>query len=442
MAGVQLDVLAGTASLSNEGAGQRIHVDHVSFDPSYDSGSLQSDAALVTLAQPLTPGPTVQPVTLVTDSAWAAMAPTTSLFVTGWGVFNTSTGQSAITLRGVAVDLVADAPCGDNYESDIPPLPFDGAVEVCAGDPANGVRDACNGDSGGPLVRNADNPNPAVTTDDRLVGIVSWGSACGSRTFPGVYTEVAAPPIRSFLTQPDPPPAPSNQVAPALNGAVAAGEQVTCSPGAWTGSPSLSYRFVLRTYSGDVARTAESPQGSYTVQTSDVGNPLRCDVKATNGGGKALASSAPVVVTVPGTQAPPQTPQPAPPPNMFPSQSQQDSNAPVARVTHSACTVTRCTLTVRVTDAGYSAGIKTVKATVRSTYRGKCTRRGRRVACTRHRTITPRVAALSANRFKVVASKLPVGTQRFTLVAVDKAGHRQAMPTTKTVKTKKPRQRR
>jgi hypothetical protein len=49
---------------------------------------------------------------------------------------------------------------------------------------------------------------------------------------------------------------------------------------------------------------------------------------------------------------------------------------------------------------------------------------------------------LLANRFKVVASRLPVGTQRFTLIAVDRAGHRQALPTTKTVRTKRPRKRR
>ena len=174
-----------------------------------------------------------------------------------------------------------------------------------------------------------------------------------------------------------------------------------------------------------------------------MGNPLRCDVKATNGGGKALASSAPVIVTVPGTQPPPQTPPPPQqPPNTFPSPNQQDSNAPVARVTRTVCTVTRCTLTVTVTDAGYSAGVKALQASVRSTYRGKCTMHCWRVSCTRHKTIKPTVAARSANRFKVVASKLPVGTQRFTLVAVDKAGHRQALPTTKTVKTKKPRKRR
>ena len=78
----------------------------------------------------------------------------------------------------------------------------------------------------------------------------------------------------------------------------------------------------------------------------------------------------------------------------------------------------------------------------RSTYRGRCKRKGKMVACTRHRTIKPSVAALTSTRFKVVASKLPYGTQVFTLVAVDKAGHRQALPTRKTVKTKKPRQRR
>jgi hypothetical protein len=130
------------------------------------------------------------------------------------------------------------------------------------------------------------------------------------------------------------------------------------------------------------------------------------------------------------------------PPNQGGSQTLQDTAAPVARVTKTTCTATRCTLSVSVTDAGFSAGIKTVQSSVRSTYRTKCKRKGRTVTCTKHRTIKPSVAALTATRFKVVASKLPYGTQRFTLVAIDKAGHRQALPTTKTVKTKKPKKRR
>ena len=111
-------------------------------------------------------------------------------------------------------------------------------------------------------------------------------------------------------------------------------------------------------------------------------------------------------------------------------------------MTRTACTVTRCTLTVTVTDAGYSAGIKALQASraldlPRQVHQARPAR-----GVHAPPDEQAKVASLSANRFKVVASKLPVGTQRFTLVAVDKAGHRQAMPTTKTVKTKKPRKRR
>jgi len=140
----------------------------------------------------------------------------------------------------------------------------------------------------------------------------------------------------------------------------------------------------------------------------------------------------------------PAAPVVVPPSNESPSQAPQDTAAPVARITKTTCTATRCTLTVTVTDVGFSAGIKTVQSSVRSTYRSRCTRKGshKTVTCTKHRTITPSVAALTATRYKVVASQLPYGTQRFTVVAIDKAGHRQALPTTKTVTTKKPKKKR
>jgi hypothetical protein len=127
------------------------------------------------------------------------------------------------------------------------------------------------------------------------------------------------------------------------------------------------------------------------------------------------------------------------PPVTHEPQTSLDLYAPVARVTKVRCTVTRCTLTVSVRDAGFSAGIKTVKATVRSTYRSSCRRNGRKVACTKHKDGRPSVKALSTTRFQIVASKLPVGKQLFTLVAIDKAGHRQALPTRKSVTTKRPK---
>lgn len=57
--------------------------------------------------------------------------------------------------------------------------------QYCAWDP-QGRNDSCQGDSGGPLQAFL-NANAAIST---IVGIVSFGSGCGSE-LPGVYTRVA-----------------------------------------------------------------------------------------------------------------------------------------------------------------------------------------------------------------------------------------------------------
>jgi plasminogen activator len=45
------------------------------------------------------------------------------------------------------------------------------------------IVDACTGDSGGPCIK-------WIKNEWVLVGIVSWGSGCGQRNLPGVYTKV------------------------------------------------------------------------------------------------------------------------------------------------------------------------------------------------------------------------------------------------------------
>jgi hypothetical protein len=186
---------------------------------------------------------------------------------------------------------------------------------------------------------------------------------------------------------------------------------------------------VRSTAAGDVGMAANGPAPDYTVTTQDSGTSLRCIVVASNPGGAVLAETARTGV-IPGPLV------------RRPSSTSLDKNAPVAKITKTRCTVTRCTLSVTVTDAGYSAGIKTVQASVKSTYRGTCRRNGRRVACTRHKTTKPKVKKLAATKFRVTASKLPVGKQLFTLFAVDKAKHRQRLATKKTVTTKRSKKRR
>jgi secreted trypsin-like serine protease len=411
-----LEVLVGTTTLLS--GGQHVQVAAVSIDPNYDPSSFAQDIAVLTLAQPLTTG---NPITPIDEGAWSNVDVGTPLTVSGWGDTANNPQTKNTELRWVTVPLRDPAFCQAGY------LGYDPAVTICAGE---GDGDACFGDSGGPLVY-----QPANV--DRLVGIVSFGGpTCNDAMHPGGYTKLAAPAVRAYATQPQPADAPRNLAPPTVVGTAQAGSTVTCDPGSWAGSPSLAYQFLRPTATGDIALTSLGGEASYTLRDGDAGQSVRCTVKGTNAGGLAIAASAAVGVA-PRDNPQPLPPQPQPEPEPTPQPvPQQDVSSPVARVTSSRCTTTRCTLNVTVTDAGFSAGIKTVTASVRSTYSTTCKRKGKRVECVKRRTKRATVTRRSANRFRVVASKLPVGLQLFTLVAVDKAGHRQPLPTRKTLRTR------
>ena len=115
--------------------------------------------------------------------------------------------------------------------------------------------------------------------------------------------------------------------------------------------------------------------------------------------------------------------------------------APVARVTKASCKDRKCTLEITVSDAGFSKGIKGLTATVLSTYTATCTKKGKKVRCTKQRTKKLKPTQLSSSRYRVVASNLPYGKQLFTMLATDNAGHTQLLPTKKTLQTKKPARR-
>jgi hypothetical protein len=55
----------------------------------------------------------------------------------------------------------------------------------------SGGADACQGDSGGPLFAPAAAAGGAAAADTQF-GVVSFGSGCGRKGFPGVYTDVRA----------------------------------------------------------------------------------------------------------------------------------------------------------------------------------------------------------------------------------------------------------
>lgn len=90
----------------------------------------------------------------------------------------------AFQLQVVSVPVVENAECAVNY------LGYGDITErmLCAGYKA-GQKDACQGDSGGPLVANG-----------VLIGVVSWGAGCARPGLPGVYTNLADPVLRAWIS--------------------------------------------------------------------------------------------------------------------------------------------------------------------------------------------------------------------------------------------------
>jgi hypothetical protein len=420
-----LDVLVGTVDLADEGPpAKREQVSAVSFEPRYGSTSLYAyDAAVLTLEDPLDliAGP-AKAATLVTTPQWGASHPL--MHVSGWGLNDGA--HDPDLLREAIVPFRDDASCADDWGSVL-----DGPVMVCAGD----VRDSCDGDSGGPLSVDVDAGAPRVL---RLAGIVSFGpaSGCGNPAVPGVYTEIDGP-VRAFVDPATTPtPAPRLTGSAAITGTAQVGDVLTCAPGMWSGSPAFGYSFMR----GDTLVRATSADPTYTVQPADAAGRISCAVKATNAGGYGFSESglsatvptpaptpvpAPVVTPVVPAR-PPVAPRPTPP---------ADRTAPVARIAKVSCTRSRCTLDARVTDAGFSSGVRRVEVKLVSKYRTSCARGKRRVPCTRIRARALRAALLDAAGYRVRVTGLPAGRHTFTLRAVDVAGNRQAIPARRTVTT-------
>ncbi len=152
------------------------------FIPSRYDGSVDDryDAAVLTLDRPVT---NIQPIELATAQQDGLEKPGRNLTVAGWGT-TSGGGSTSDRMREVSVPVVSDAKAREAYGS----RSYFPSLMVAAG--AKG-RDSCQGDSGGPLFK--------PSTPRAQVGIVSFGIGCARAAFPGVYTEVNNPGIRSFI---------------------------------------------------------------------------------------------------------------------------------------------------------------------------------------------------------------------------------------------------
>ena len=335
-------------------------------------------------------------------------------------------------LRWVQMPLATDAACQGSWAAQ----GADTSVMVCAGMPN---RTPASGTAAGrSWSRSA---RPRGSTLHGAGGIVSYGDLACNGSPPGVYTRVASSAIQSYLSQANPVSAPRNTSPPVVDGTLAVGQTITCAPGGWDGAPALDYQFVRglddrTTVRADEPRRAEQLRREQRGRRQPAGllrqgaQRRRTGLQAERVDGHRPRSA--------GTRAAQSVDQPAP------SQNQQDIAAPVARITETTCTATRCTLTVTVTDAGSRPGSRPCRPPcARPTAAAASARAATRPSPARSTARSSRASRRSPPRTsRSWPPSCPTARSASPLVAIDKAGHRQALPTTKTVKTKKPRKHR
>ncbi|TMW55639.1 hypothetical protein Poli38472_010521 [Pythium oligandrum] len=158
-------VSVGTHYIGGSKDGERIKVSKQTIHPKNNADTMSNDFLILELASESK----VAPIKLKTTEPAVGVTAT----VNGWGALKEN-GNSPDGMRQVDVPVVSDETCAKKL--DIIP-----ENNICAGGKKN--KDSCQGDSGGPLT-------VQVSSEDVLVGVVSWGDGCGMAGYPGVYASV------------------------------------------------------------------------------------------------------------------------------------------------------------------------------------------------------------------------------------------------------------
>lgn len=171
---------AGLLSLSEQEGASRRRVAQIIVHPKYSSLGVSNDIALLKLEQPID----AQVLPVIGEKESSLWGPGQSATILGWGTTDPNIIDASDSLQRAEVPIRSDQECVARMGE-----PFNETM-LCAGvlSSAPGVRDGidgCYGDSGGPLfIYNQ-------SGQGKLVGISSWGYACASHAYYGVYTKVA-----------------------------------------------------------------------------------------------------------------------------------------------------------------------------------------------------------------------------------------------------------
>ncbi|KAK9884532.1 hypothetical protein WA026_007374 [Henosepilachna vigintioctopunctata] len=149
--------------------------------PKYEPPSHYNDIGLLKLDKSVNFDRYARPACLYYDSKSLNLKGVAS----GWGKTDFA-GYSSDELLKVTLELVDTKTCNNSYRRVSHQRLDSGIIEttqLCAGSPG---KDTCQGDSGGPLQIYS-----AIKCMYEVIGVTSFGKACGIGKSPGVYTRVS-----------------------------------------------------------------------------------------------------------------------------------------------------------------------------------------------------------------------------------------------------------
>jgi secreted trypsin-like serine protease len=185
----------------NSDQGQKSWVSNISIHPRYNVDTFAYDAAVLKLSSPVSG---IAPIKLASSKQNYLEKAGRKATVAGWGVTTALRAcvpsplyapERPARMRQAQVPIVSDSKADQLYKDlcwfrDIK-LPYTPPLMVAAG---GTDKDTCFGDSGGPLF-----VARASSAKYTQIGITSFGQGCGTEGYPGAYTEVNNPSIRSFI---------------------------------------------------------------------------------------------------------------------------------------------------------------------------------------------------------------------------------------------------
>ncbi|HMH47196.1 MAG TPA: serine protease [Solirubrobacteraceae bacterium] len=406
VAGASEVVLGGAISPSSA---QQRKVRSLRTHPYYAvTPEVKDDVAVLELATPLelSAARNTAAITLVTAGATPAAG--TPLSVSGYGKQQGGEGSKP---NGKLYSATLNAVGSDACRAFVG---LQSAVLLCAQSPDS---TPCQGDSGGPLTEGS----PAVQ-----VGVVDYGAKECPVAQPSVFANLAAPEVRVFVEGSEAPPVAARPtslpVMKTFGTPPVDFSPLTCEPGAWSGSPSLTYAFQVDNSAAQLLQGGAA--NAFVPPASVIGLPVVCIVQASNSGGVSTVRT--------GTTPP----------------IALDTVPPLAVITALKCHRQACTLSIAASDPHAVALTLRSSAAYAVTTRCPRRRRGRkptrRAVC--HKTLGVRlpIKALSATTFQASASRLPYGRRiKFSALASNAAGLHQAVPAVryKTLRKPKPKRR-